>query len=254
MSELRISEQISFLRKQKELTQEELAKALGVTNQAVSKWESGVCCPDIQLLPDIASFFGVSVDELLGYSANEDIESISLKIKDLFKKTTPGREFKVAFQLAVLIHKGILYSRCQFDFDRISEPDDEKFKHGRVMSICTEPEGSTMYCGNGVFFSDQKYWNPMTSGDIKNVYSALDELCDTDVLKVMYALFELTVVDFKLFVSVGEISKKSHVSEEAVRKALDRLPVQVNENNGGELLYRLESSFMYVPSLLRMMI
>ena len=37
-----------------------------MTNQSVSKWESGQCCPDIQLLPDMARYFGVSIDELLG--------------------------------------------------------------------------------------------------------------------------------------------------------------------------------------------
>lgn len=76
MTTIKINEQIAFLRKQKGLTQEELANALGVTNQAVSKWESSQCCPDIQLLPEIARLFNVSVDELIGYtpaSATEDI-------------------------------------------------------------------------------------------------------------------------------------------------------------------------------------
>ncbi len=62
---IKISEQISNLRKQAGMTQEELAGKLGVTNQAVSKWESAVCCPDISLLPEIARLFGLTVDELL---------------------------------------------------------------------------------------------------------------------------------------------------------------------------------------------
>lgn len=62
---IRIGENISFLRKEKGLTQDELAKELNVSNQAVSKWEAGKCCPDIELLPLLAHFFGVSIDELL---------------------------------------------------------------------------------------------------------------------------------------------------------------------------------------------
>ncbi len=61
---IKIAEQIAALRKKKGLTQEELAKALGVTNQAVSKWESNKCCPDIELLPQLARIFGCSIDSL----------------------------------------------------------------------------------------------------------------------------------------------------------------------------------------------
>ena len=48
------------------LTQEGLAQKLGVTNQAVSKWESGQSCPDLALLPRIADLFGITIDELFG--------------------------------------------------------------------------------------------------------------------------------------------------------------------------------------------
>ena len=48
------------------LTQEGLAQKLGVTNQAVSKWESGQSCPDIALLPQLADLFGITLDELFG--------------------------------------------------------------------------------------------------------------------------------------------------------------------------------------------
>ncbi|HWT74766.1 MAG TPA: helix-turn-helix transcriptional regulator [Mobilitalea sp.] len=65
MNAFKLNEQIAFLRKQKGITQEELAQALGVTNQTISKWESAACCPDIQLLPSIAAYFDVSIDELM---------------------------------------------------------------------------------------------------------------------------------------------------------------------------------------------
>lgn len=69
----KLNENIAFFRKKRGITQEELANALGVTNQAVSKWESGKCAPDIQLLPDIAEYFNISIDELFGRSVNSDI-------------------------------------------------------------------------------------------------------------------------------------------------------------------------------------
>lgn len=57
---------IAELRKEKGIGQQELADVLGVSFQAVSKWETGITMPDIMLLPNIAEYFGISVDELLG--------------------------------------------------------------------------------------------------------------------------------------------------------------------------------------------
>lgn len=57
---------IAYYRKNKNLTQEQLAKLLEVTNQAVSKWETDQCCPDVALLPRIADVFGITIDALFG--------------------------------------------------------------------------------------------------------------------------------------------------------------------------------------------
>ena len=73
-------ENIKKLRKEKELTQETLADFLGVSFQAVSKWERGETYPDITMLPVISSFFNISVDELLGVNRAEDEAEI---IKEL---------------------------------------------------------------------------------------------------------------------------------------------------------------------------
>ena len=66
MEELTMGARISAHRKNKGLTQEALANTLGVSNQAVSKWESDVCCPDIALLPQLVDALEMTLDELFG--------------------------------------------------------------------------------------------------------------------------------------------------------------------------------------------
>ena len=62
---------ISARRKDKGLTQEALANILGVSNQAVSKWESDACCPDIALLPQLVDALEMTLDELFGRESKE---------------------------------------------------------------------------------------------------------------------------------------------------------------------------------------
>ena len=68
---IRIGENIRKLRKERGITQEILADHLAVTPQAISRWESGAGYPGIDYLPDLAGFFGISVDELLGVKLSE---------------------------------------------------------------------------------------------------------------------------------------------------------------------------------------
>ena len=77
-----IGEQIAKLRKNKNMTQETLAQQLGVTNQAVSKWESDQCCPDVTLLPKLADIFGVSMDALFGRTPSAGSTPPSLREDD----------------------------------------------------------------------------------------------------------------------------------------------------------------------------
>ena len=63
--DMTIGKRIAALRKEKNLTQEELAGHMGVSPQAVSKWENDQTCPDISALPRLARLLGVTVDELL---------------------------------------------------------------------------------------------------------------------------------------------------------------------------------------------
>lgn len=73
---MNIGKQIRTLRLQKNVKQEELANYLGVSYQAVSKWETEMSVPDITLLPRLATYFGVSIDELFQMPNEEQFERI----------------------------------------------------------------------------------------------------------------------------------------------------------------------------------
>ena len=113
MNQQKTGEFLKELRKEKGITQETLADFLGVTFQSVSRWEREEGYPDITLLPSIASFFGVSVDDLLGICEDKNEQKINeyvelydnAKLKDLqsvldeYEKAV--KEFPGDFRIAV---------------------------------------------------------------------------------------------------------------------------------------------------------
>ena len=85
--ELMIGEKLKKLRRHRDLTQEEVATHLGISYQAISKWERGDGYPDITMLPALANYFAVSVDELIGM---EEITSAS-KLDEINQKWAENR-------------------------------------------------------------------------------------------------------------------------------------------------------------------
>lgn len=83
--DINLGAKIRELRKQRKMTQEELAVKLNVSNQAVSKWESGSCYPDMAQIPVLANFFGVSLDELFNYDVAQLNEKIDAVIEEAGK-------------------------------------------------------------------------------------------------------------------------------------------------------------------------
>lgn len=80
---MEIGSQIKALRQRKGVTQDALAQHLGVTAQAVSKWERGVATPDIAILPELSAFFGVSIDELFAITDETRLERIQNMLWDI---------------------------------------------------------------------------------------------------------------------------------------------------------------------------
>ncbi len=88
--DMKLAENIRIFRKQRSLTQEKLAEVLGVTTGAVHKWEAGMSIPELALIVDMADFFDVSVDALLGYQMKDNHIDTSLRrINDYCRTRNP---------------------------------------------------------------------------------------------------------------------------------------------------------------------
>ena len=76
---MNIGNKIRELRRARNLTQEQLAASLNISARAVSKWEMGASYPDMTMIPTIAAFFKVSLDELFDF----DVKNIDKEIEDI---------------------------------------------------------------------------------------------------------------------------------------------------------------------------
>ena len=88
---LNIGNKLRCLRHEKDITQEEFAEFLGVACQSVSRWENSICYPDIELIPVIAEFFGVTVDSLMGVDEAVEKEKIAEYLDQFQEAVSQGR-------------------------------------------------------------------------------------------------------------------------------------------------------------------
>lgn len=103
---LQLGKNLKKLRMRNELTQEQFAEVCGVSPQAVSRWENGATYPDITLLPTIANYFDVTVDELLGVNVERKQQEIG---KILEHNAALHRDGKITESIAFLREKVTLY-------------------------------------------------------------------------------------------------------------------------------------------------
>jgi len=101
---IQIGEKIRELRLRDNKTQNEMAKALGITPQAVSRWESGISYPDVEMFPKIAEYFGVSIDRLYGRAADErelEIEHILKSVRKLRRTENASEQIQLLLRDAI---------------------------------------------------------------------------------------------------------------------------------------------------------
>lgn len=145
-----IGKNIKNLRLKRELTQEKVAEALGVSFQTISKWEREESYPDITLLPSIASYFSVSCDELLGVDTNEKEEKIQqymklydeLRLKDspyVFDQMSQAiKEFPGEFRLLARYLDMLIMIKSARDCDSEEILDEVEKLYTRLLNGCTD--------------------------------------------------------------------------------------------------------------------
>lgn len=144
-------ENLKRLRKEKELTQETLADFLGVSFQTISKWERGETYPDITMLPVIASFFNVTVDDLLGVDKAQKEQKINkylelydtMRLKDTsltFKKFQKSvKEFPGDFRLLVRYMELLMAEKTTRDLSVYEKTSKELMSiYENIQNHCTD--------------------------------------------------------------------------------------------------------------------
>lgn len=114
---------ISSLRKERGMTQLDLAEKMGVTDKAVSKWERDLSCPDVNTIPKLAEVFSISVDELMQVKAEsqgEDKKNITSMIHMIMKAVALARR----------------WSCCSFCFERVGYQFRNGYARNRVSLSC----------------------------------------------------------------------------------------------------------------------
>ena len=206
---IKLGEKITSLRKQKNISQEVFANYLGVSFQAVSKWENGNTMPDVMMIPAIASFFGVSTDELFDfnlYETEKQVEAVcheayQYRFSDSEKSEQILREGLKRFPGNDIILNNLLYTLdyktradevitlCKSLIESTKD-DSVKYDACRILATCYKENGQldlvkpTLEIIPEIYFSKLELMASLLSGEEsyeaaqKQKYISAEDLID----------------------------------------------------------------------------
>jgi len=225
-----LGRRIARLRLARTATQERLAKELNVSPQAVSKWENDINYPDISLLPDLARFLGVSVDELLGGASASAQESFAVQESAAARERATKVVSVAADEPAEIVEEsteqdnqgiatqssgfsfGKLFGKSMIKVEKNDEADDNKKKgvrlgngsakhglhvyvvsdDGDVVDMCV-PLGLAKFVLNSGIQVSGSYLNQETQEQLSNIN--LDALMDAAKTGESGTLVDITSAD-----------------------------------------------------------
>ncbi len=256
--EIRLNEQIAHLRRESGMTQEALAQKLGVTNQAVSKWEAGVCCPDLSLLPEIADIFGVSIDALMGRRAEAAVDTVPF-LRNTIDVLPHGEDFSYTRRLAYVLH-AVIFSKCMTapgtgnpgwnTDDAVLHAGDAEWGY----SCVSVPEITTVLRRGTVLFSDNLNFG-LRDDRIGAVARILACFAKPHNLRCAMSLYDMTVADEERHIPASAVAAACGMPEAVVTDAFegDMAPFLSEKFEGGAAVYRIKGQHMSILPILSLL-
>ncbi len=202
---LYIGETIKKLRKEKEITQEEFAEVLGVSCQSVSRWENNSCYPDIELIPTIAAFFGISTDRLMGIDEAAEKAAVGNYLKDFQTAISIGnidecirvaRAGVAEFPNNYALLNKLMYALFVAGSDDADIPDWEENRKKYDAEIVTIGERIIKYCSDAEIrfeATDRLAFHHCEMGRNtvgRSIYETLPSICNCKETAIWWALSE----------------------------------------------------------------
>ncbi|MBR4068943.1 MAG: helix-turn-helix transcriptional regulator [Clostridia bacterium] len=244
---INLGETIARLRKERGITQETLAECMGVTAQTISKWENSATCPDVMLLPVLADFFGVTVDDLYGRCGEEK----------LLSREEAG-EAAMA-QIRRIIVRCFYGGNRKADVDELAEELRTSLKDGVSRSVIQSGNGSVIYMrepvGTMVIKRPEQGWNSLFTDE--NSKQLLQVLADDAFRKAMTVILKKRMLTFTIpaLSKMAEVQDSDHL-EQMVKEsclfacktlAIDESTITYYELTQGEQkLYLLYAALLFV--------
>lgn len=185
---MNIGNKIKELRKQRGITQEQLADSIGISFQAVSKWETNIALPDITLAPVLANFFGVSMDELFDFNLNEMecvVEHITAEAYQ-YRESNPTESRRILEEgLKEYPENDILLNNLLYVLNYSEKPDE-------TITIASKLVGKT--CHNEVKYDALRFlaYAYKAKGDLESAKAAIEQIPEIYFTKLTEIAFLLS--------------------------------------------------------------
>ncbi|MBQ7981850.1 MAG: helix-turn-helix transcriptional regulator [Oscillospiraceae bacterium] len=209
MRDITIAKNISELRKTKGVTQEQLANALNVSFQAVSKWENGISIPDTMLLPKIAEYFNVSIDYLL-CGENVIYDNIYETVMDKVMENKPqmsNESYEEALRMFAAAHHGISRGNLKHDCSLMRDEPAHIFDKNGVSILSGKGFGAVV---------TRDFFSGITKSDVERFGNFFGHLTSNNII-VLSAIVSMSDISY------DELMEKTGFDEKTLRETLDDL-------------------------------